>query len=48
MNMSYEEFVSNGHGWIITDEDDIRHFHRLMEQLDDVEDAQDVYHNVEM
>ena len=21
--MSYEEFVSNGHGWIITDEDDI-------------------------
>ena len=31
----------------LTDEDDIRHFHRLMEQLDDVEDAQDVYHNVE-
>ena len=31
----------------LTDEDDIRHFHRLMEQLDDIEDAQDVYHNVE-
>jgi len=31
----------------LTDEDDIRHFHRLMEQLDEVEDAQDVYHNVE-
>ena len=31
----------------LEDEDDIRHFHRLMELLDDVEDVQDVYHSVE-
>lgn len=31
----------------LEDEDDIRHFHRLMELLDDVEDVQDIYHSVE-
>lgn len=31
----------------LTDEDDIRHFHRLMDSLDEIEDVQDVYHSVE-
>lgn len=31
----------------LTDEDDIRHFHRLMDALDEIEDVQDVYHSVE-
>ena len=39
--MSYEEFVSNGHGWIITDEDDIldpwRNEKKLQEGLDVVD-----------
>lgn len=31
----------------LTDEDDIRHFERLMESLDEIDDVQDVYHSVE-
>jgi len=30
----------------LTEEKDIEHFHRLMNSLDEIEDVQDIYHNV--
>lgn len=47
------KFLEDETTWIpntyvtLTDADDIRHFKKLKETLDDLEDVQDIYHNIE-
>lgn len=47
-------FLEEGISWIplttvkFTDEDDIKHLERLQEMLDEIDDVQNLYHNVEI
>lgn len=47
-------FLEDEVAWIplttvkLTDEDDIRHFERLQEMLDEIDDVQNLFHNVEL
>ena len=40
--------VGNGYDKVTLEEDDLRKFKELLEQLDDCEDVQNVYHNVQL